>query len=158
MKGKEWKSRVSKSGQEQKNKVQDVVVNVGLMEWNGKEQVLKAKRGKKLPLRVMPTVTYNTLRNEAEEKWKNFHSNLCDESESYHLLYEDGTKALFLPGSKKEVFTLSRYQEEIGKDFKRITLYLCSNYDFEISEGYFDDEELTGFQKDGDNDLTALKT
>ena len=63
MKGKEWKSRVSKSGQEQKNKVQDVVVNVGLMEWNGKEQVLKAKRGKKLPLRVMPTVTYNTLRN-----------------------------------------------------------------------------------------------
>ena len=42
MKGKEWKSRVSKSGQEQKNKVQDVVVNVGLMEWNGKEQVLKA--------------------------------------------------------------------------------------------------------------------
>ena len=155
MKGKEWKSRVSKSGQEQKNKVQDVVVNVGLMEWNGKEQVLKAKRGKKLPLRVMPTVSYNTLRNEAEEKWKNFHSNLYDESQSYHLLYEDGTKALFLPGSKKEVFTLSRYQEEIGKDFKRITLYLCSNYDFEISEGYFDDEELTGFEKDGDNDLKA---
>ena len=55
MKGKEWKSRVSKSGQEQKNKVQDFVVNVGLMEWNGKEQVLKAKRGKKFPLRVMPT-------------------------------------------------------------------------------------------------------
>ena len=109
-----------------------------------------------MPLRVMPTVTYNTLRNEAEEKWKNFHSNLYDESQSYHLLNEDGTKALFLPGSKKEVFTLSRYQEEIGKDLKRITLYLCSNYDFEISEGYFDDEELTGFQKDGNNDLKAL--
>ena len=72
------------------------------------------------------------------------------------MLYEDGTKALFLPGSKKEIFTLSRYQEEIGKYFKRITLYLCSNYDFEILEGYFDDEELTGFQKDGDNDLKAL--
>ena len=43
MKGKEWESRVSKSGQEEKNKVQDVVVNVGLMEWNGKEQDLKAK-------------------------------------------------------------------------------------------------------------------
>ncbi|XP_068749108.1 uncharacterized protein [Montipora capricornis] len=78
------------------------------------------------------------------------------QSQSYHLLYEDGTKALFLPGSKKEVFTLSRYQEEIGKDFKRITLYLCSNYDFEISEGYFDDKELTGIQKDCDTDLKAL--
>ena len=108
MKGKEWKSRVSKSGQEQKNKVQDVVVNVGLMEWNGKEQVLKAKRGKKLPLRVMPTVTYNTLRNEAEEKWKNFHSNLH---------------------------------------------FTCAQT---MTLRYFDDEELTGFQKDGNIDLKAL--
>lgn len=37
--GNEQKSRVSKSGQEQKNKVQDVVVNVGLMEWNQKVHV-----------------------------------------------------------------------------------------------------------------------
>lgn len=153
MKGKEWKSRVSKTGQEEKKKAQDVVINVGLMEWNEKEQVLKAKRGKKLPLRVPPTVSYNALRNQAEEKWKNFHSNLYDESQSYNLLYEDGSKALFLPGPKKELFTLSRYQEEVGKDFKRITLYLCSNCDFEISEGYFDDEELSDFGKDGNNVL-----
>lgn len=52
-----------------KEKVQDVVINVGLMEWNKNEQVLvKAKRAKKLPLRVSPTVSYNALRNEAEEK------------------------------------------------------------------------------------------
>ena len=152
MKGKEWKSRVSKTGQEEKKKAQDVVINVGLMEWNEKEQVLKAKRGKKLPLRVSATVSYNVLRNQAEEKWKNFHSNLYDEGQSYNLLYEDGSKALFLPGPKKELFTLSRYQEEVGKDFKRITLYLCSNCDFEISEGYLD-EELSDFGKDGDNVL-----
>jgi hypothetical protein len=29
-----------------------------------------------------------------------------------------------LPGSKKESFSLTRYQEEIGKYFKRITTYL----------------------------------
>ena len=34
LKGKEWKSRVSKTGQEEKKKAQDVVINVGLMEWN----------------------------------------------------------------------------------------------------------------------------
>ena len=153
LKGKEWKSKVSKTGQEEKKKAQDVVINVGLMEWNEKEQVLKAKRGKKLPLRVSPTVSYNALRNQAEEKWKNFHSNLYDEHESYNLLYEDGSKALFLPGPKKELFSLSRYQEEVGKEFKRITLYLCSNYDFEISEGYFDDEKLSDLGKDGDNVL-----
>ena len=44
--GKQWKSRVSKTGQEEKKKAQDIVINVGLMEWNKKEQVLKAKRGK----------------------------------------------------------------------------------------------------------------
>ena len=153
MKGKEWKSRVSKTGQEEKKKAQDVVISVGLMEWNQKEQVFKAKRGNKLPLRVSPTVSYNALRNQAEEKWKNFHSNLYDEHQSYNLLYEDGSKALFLPGPKKELFTQNRYEEEVGKDFKRITLYLCSNYDFEISEGYFDDEELSDFGKDGDNVL-----
>lgn len=44
-KGNEWKSRVSKSGKEdeKKKKVQDVVINMYLMEWNGKEQELKAK-------------------------------------------------------------------------------------------------------------------
>jgi hypothetical protein len=29
---------------------------------------------------------------------------------------------------------LGRYQEEIGKDFKRITLYLCTVDDFDHSE------------------------
>ena len=49
----------------QEEKAQDVVINVGRMEWNKKEQVLKANRGKKLPLRVSPTLSYNALRNQA---------------------------------------------------------------------------------------------
>ena len=82
---------------------------------------------------------------------------MSDESQSYHLLYEDGQKAILLPGSSKEPFILSRYQEEIGKDFKRITVYLCSNHDFQIAEGYFDDEHMGSFETDSDvgwNDVT----
>ena len=41
---------------------------------------------------------------------------------------------LFMPGSPKEFFSLKRYQEETGKDFKRITLYLCTEADFRLSE------------------------
>ena len=155
-KGKEWNSKVSKTGDKAKKKVPDVVISVGLMEWNEKEQLLKAKRGKKVPLRIHPIASYCTLLEEAEKKWKNFHSNLY-ESQSYHLLYEDGQKAILLPGSNKEPFILSRYQEEIGKDFKRITVYLCSNHHFQIAEGYFDDEHMGSFETDSDvgwNDVT----
>lgn len=136
-KGKEWKSLVSKSDPGgKKRKEADVVVYIGLMEWNENSGSLKPKRGKKLALRTSPLSTYSVLRPDAEEKWKKFHSNLYDSSESYHLLYEDGTRALFLPGPEKELFTLKRYQEEIGKDFKRITLFLCTDHDLKKSEGH----------------------
>ena len=144
-KGKEWKSRVTKSTKEENKKTQDAVIHVGSMEWNEKDQALKARRGKRLPLRVSQNGHYIAIRKQAEEKWKTFNSNFYDESQSYHLLYEDGRKALFLPGSKKEPFSLGRYQEEIGKDFKRITLYLCRDYDFQVSEGNFDEDDLDDF-------------
>ena len=153
-KGKEWKSRVTKSGKEEKKKNEDVVVHFGLMEWNEKEQILKSKRGKRLPLRVSPNASYVTLRQQAEEKWKTFHSNLYDESQAYHLLLEDGKKALFLPGSKTEPFTLSRYQEELGRDYKRIILFLCPDHDFQISQGNFDEHDSTDFG-DGDSDAPS---
>ena len=82
-----------------------------------------------------------TMRNQAEEKWKVYHSNLYDEGQSCHLLLEDGRKALFLSGSNKEPFTLYRYQEEVGKDFERISLFLCQDYDFQKWEGNFDDSD-----------------
>ena len=136
-KGKEWKSLVSKSDPGgKKRKEADVVINIGLMEWNENSGSLKPKRGKKLALRTSPLSTYSVLRPDAEEKWKNFHSNFYDSSKSYHLLCEDGTRALFLPGSEKELFTLKRYQEEMGRDFKRITLYLCTDLDLKKSEGH----------------------
>ena len=46
-----------------------------------------------------------------------------------------------MPGTK-EFFTAKRYKEESGKDYKRITLYLCSNYDLKKNED-FDHESET---------------
>ena len=75
-----------------------------------------------------------------EKKWKNFHSNFYNESQIYHLLYEDGQKATLLPGSK-ETFSLSLYQEELGKEFKCISFFLCSNHDYLTAADVSDDEE-----------------
>ena len=83
-KGAQWKSRVSKSNGTVK-KDDDVVINISLVEYSDKEQVLKPKRGKKLPLRVLPSVDYVTLLQQEKGKWKNFNSNIYDEYQVYHL-------------------------------------------------------------------------
>ncbi|CAB4031165.1 Hypothetical predicted protein [Paramuricea clavata] len=67
------------------------------MEWCEKEQKLKERRGKKIPICVAISSTYTILCREAEHKWKNFHSDLYDKSQQYHLLYEDGQQAVFIP-------------------------------------------------------------
>ena len=79
-------------------------------------------------------------------KWKAYYSDCYCDGEEYVLLLEDFTEAVFLPGSNnKEFFTLHRYQQELGKDFKRITLYLATKSDFHCHEA---GEELSGV--DGD--------
>lgn len=130
-KGKQWASRVkgSKNKEAKTTKEQDVLIYIGMLEWKEKLHTLKPIRGKRLALRILNTAKYSLLRDKAEEKWRSFHSNLYEDELSYELLYEDGQKALFLPGSA-ELFSLQRYQEEVGKDFNKITLFLCSSDDY----------------------------
>ena len=147
-KGKQWKKSVSPKDSDSdggKSKEREVCINIGLFDWNYKENILKPKRGKKLVLRVSNKVNYKTLCNKAVEKWKAFYSHLYVETNEYVLLYENGEEALFLRGSKKEFFSLERYQQELGKDFNRITLFLCTSVDYRISQGLND--------SDGDNDI-----
>ena len=140
-KGKQWFSKVKGKKTESKVvKEQDVLIYIGLLEWKDKQHALKPLRGKKLALRIPNTATYSLLRNKAEEKWRSFHSNLYDNELSYELLYEDGQKALFLPGSK-ELFSLSRYQEELGRDYNRITLYLCTSPDYNKAMDWYDSDD-----------------
>ena len=49
-------------------------------------------------------------------------------------MLDNGQEAIFLPGRGKEFISSHRYQEEVGKDFKRITLYLCTATDFYHSQ------------------------
>ena len=110
------------------------------MEWNIKQEDLKVKCGKKLPLRISPNANYSTLREKAGKKWKNCHSNFYDESQIYHLLHEDGQKATSLPGSN-ESFSLCHYQEELDIELKCISFFLCSNHDYLTAADVSDDEE-----------------
>ena len=96
-------------------------------------------------LRVSNKVNYKTVSSQALEKWKAFYSHLYSESDDYVLVYENGEEMQFLPGSAKEFFTLERYQQELGKDFNRITLFLCTSFDYNIAHGLND--------SDGENDL-----
>ena len=41
---------MTKCSKEEKKKNEDVVVHFDLMEWNEKDEILKSKRGKRLPL------------------------------------------------------------------------------------------------------------
>ena len=45
-----------------------------------------------------------------------------DGKKTYELLFEDGSCALFMPGLK-DLCELGKNKLEIGKDFKRITLF-----------------------------------
>ena len=130
-KGKQWKSRVTMKSK--KDKIEDVVIQVGLLEWNDRERKLKPKRGKRMALRVSLKDPYVTIRKKAIEKWKNYHRNLYDEEKEYILTYEDGAEAQFLPGTHS-FFDLKSYREEIGKEYRRIVFFLCTQEDQTTAE------------------------
>lgn len=111
----------------------DVTINIGQKLFVDGD--FKTIWGKKLPVSVPRNATYALVLQKAIEKWKAFDrkfNGACN----YTLLYEDGSYARFLPGSCKDFFDLEKYRTELGKDFKRITLFLCTHSDFELSEHY----------------------
>jgi len=128
LKGKQWKTKCSKKTE----KEEEVTISVGLLEWKETDMKLKPVRGKRIALRVSNKAPYIVIFSKAIEKWKAYQSQLYIEEE-YMLVYEDGKQAQFLPGTV-EFFNLLRYHEEIGKDYKRIVLYLCTTTDIRAAE------------------------
>jgi len=132
------------------------------MEWREKEEKLVVKRGKKVTLRVSTTSSAIELRLLAENKWKQFHPDLYDDHYKtfYTLLYENSTEIQkTLPGSSDD-FTLQSYQHEIGKDYKRITFYLCKRADLiirdKVNEIYGDNlDHWTDDEQDDDTSNNA---
>ena len=137
LKGTEWNKKVK--GKE-KDKAHDVIIFIGLLQWRHLDHKLKPARGKRIALRVSNQSPYAEIRFQALSKWKAYQSNIYEEEKEYSLVYEDGTKALFLPGTK-EFFTLKRYKEETGKDYKRIVLYLCTDDDVAKCESFADNSD-----------------
>lgn len=92
-KGKQWFSKV-KGGKGKGTKTsaadEEVLIYIGLLEWNEKQNALKPKRGKKVALRVLTSAKSSLVRQKAEEKWKAYYRNLYEESQTYLLLYADG--------------------------------------------------------------------
>lgn len=92
---------------------------------------LKAKWDKKLPIKITPSASYIGILEMGLAKWKAFHKDYVREGLEYKLLFKDGKEARFLPGQSKEFFTLSQYKEELGRDYLQISLFFCTEEDFE---------------------------
>ena len=80
---------------------------------------------------------------KAVNKWQAFDRNFSNEEE-HVLLYDDGRHAQFMPRGHKNFFSLLDYKNELGKDFKRITLYLCTLSDHMVAEGLIDPSSEAG--------------
>ena len=100
-KGKQWYSKV-KGGKAKGTKTstadQEVLIYIGLLDWNEKENVLKPKRGKKVALRISNSAKSSLVRQKAEEKWKAYYRNLYEENQRFLLHYEDGQQFFFCLG------------------------------------------------------------
>ena len=110
---------------------ENVTISIGLMKIAGND--LKPVWGKRLPIQVPKSAHYARMLSQGIEKWVAFDRKF-DGEEDYVLLYEDGSHALCLPGQEEE-FELEKYKTELGRDYKRVTMYLCTTADFEMSEG-----------------------
>ena len=132
------KSKQQMSGhtfrQSKKRKVSDkqetVTINIGLMKIVSDD--LKPVWGRRLPIVVAKNSNYRSILEKAVEKYKAFDRKF-DAEQEHVLVYEDGSHAQLMPGGKS-FFQLDNYKTEVGKDFKRITLYLCTEDDLNISQ------------------------
>ena len=123
---------------------EEVAIGIGIMEFNNTESRLKPIRGKRLMLRISNKAPYADICSKAEAKFKAYYPNHFEEGEQYHLIFESAQDAQFIPGTT-EFFTLKRFKEEIGKDYKNIVLYLCTNRDLVGNEGDYDSEKEVDF-------------
>ena len=138
-------TRFDRKNGKRKRVAEDVTINIGLKKIADGD--LKTIWGKRLPITVAKTAAHFQVLEKAVAKWAAFDRNF-DSEKDYVLLYEDGSSALFMPGEKKEFFELQKYKDALGKDYKRITLFLC------LSQHYYEAEGITSTEKTDDTELT----
>ena len=111
----------------------EVVIMIGLLQYNPNELRLKPVRGKRISLKVKKNDGYINILIAATDKWKDYCPEAYDEEKQYTLCYENGQESILMPGDG-EPFNLNKYKLATGKDFKRLVLYLCLQEDVEFSE------------------------
>ena len=99
-----------------------VSINIGILKWSDKQLYLKPVRGKRVAIKVKTNESYSNLLQKAISKFRTFNKDLLDTECEYVLTFENGDVANIIPGSTEE-FTLNKYKEEIGKDFRSIVLF-----------------------------------
>ena len=131
-KSKSWFDRV-KGRDTPKKTPADVVIYIGIISWHEKSGVVKPVRGKRVCLRIKSDATYEDIRDAGLKRMKDFHWEVIEDDVDYLLAFESGKIAYFIPGTTED-FLLSKYKQELGKEYKQITLYLVSESDKLILE------------------------
>lgn len=104
-----------------------VKVGVGIMLFDG--QVLKRQRGSNWDININKTANSQELLKASLHKHKAHSKNLINPNANYVLLYSDGTKVEKLKECDED-FVLHKYKAECGKQYHRISFFLCSERDF----------------------------
>ncbi|XP_068678772.1 uncharacterized protein [Montipora foliosa] len=110
-------------GQKKREEDPFALINIGVMRFVGPD-VTAPIRGKTLPLKVRKDCGYAEVFIEALVK-RQAHDQAFVSRTSWKLVYPDGQLAMNLPDQQEEEFTLRDYEEDLGKPYNRITLYLC---------------------------------
>ena len=110
-----FRSGSNKKAAKSKNVDPLALINIGIMRYVSPD-VVTPVRGK--------DSEYIEVFAEALVK-RQAHDKSFDTTTSWKLVYHDGQSAMTLPGQPEEAFTLRKDKEDLGKQYNRITLYLC---------------------------------
>ena len=123
-------------GKTKKNnpKNDDVLINIGIMKYDHNSvdpsNIYTPIRGKSLPLKINKHANYPQLLTAAIIKRKAYDQSF-NEKQKWDIVYPDGKIASSLPGQQDSPFCLSDYKEDLGKNYSRIILYLCTQNSLE---------------------------
>ena len=93
-------------------------LNIRLLQWSDKQLHLRPVRDKRVAMKFKTNESYSNLLQKAISKLRTFYKDLLDTEYEYVLTFENSDVA-----NIADEFTLSKYKEEICKDFKSIVLY-----------------------------------
>lgn len=110
-------------------KVKDVLISIGVMKYDryctNSSSAYTPVRGKSLPLKINMDANYAQFLTAALMKRKAYDQSF-NEKLDWGIVYPDGQIASSLTGQPDRPFCLRAYKEDLGKNYSRIVLYICT--------------------------------